>query len=113
MEQDKKTLAELYEFICKSENIPHLPLKFKRVGKGGACLTFCQSKRTGQKIPLCIEVDLGRICCGAAWALCHEVAHQIQIHKSNNSYHNAAFKKEEARLVNKYTRCKIANRLIF
>lgn len=113
MEKDQKTLRELYAFICKQEGIKKLPIKYKRVGKGGACLVFMTDRRTGKKTPLHIEVDLGRICCDAAWALCHEVAHQILVDTKNYSAHGAGFKKEEARLVNKYTRCEIANRLIF
>ena len=113
LKREQQTIRELYVYICKQEGINQVPVKFKKVGKGGACLTFIEDRMTKEKTPLQIEVDLGRICVGAAWALCHEVAHQIMVTKSNNSTHCAAFKKEEARLVNKYTRCEIANRLIF
>ena len=107
MEKDMITLHELYEFICQSEGIKKHPLRFKRVGKGGACCTF-----SGTRV-IAIEIDLTRICFGAAYALCHEVAHQILIETKGNHTHNKAFKKEEQRLVKAYANCQIARKLIF
>lgn len=107
MKKDMITLRELYEFICKSEGIKKHSLRFKRVGKGGACCTY-----SGTRV-IAIEIDLMRICFGAAYVLCHEVAHQILIETSGNASHNKAFKKEEQRLVKAYANCEIARRLIF
>lgn len=113
LKREQQTVRELYVYICNQEGLKALPVKFKKVGKGGACLVYMTDRITREKTPLQIEVDLGRLVIGAAWAICHEVAHQIMVTQSNNSTHCSAFKKEEARLVNKYTRCEIANRLIF
>lgn len=115
MDKDQKTLTELYSYICKDMNIRKLPLKFKKVGKGGACCTFEVRRQYGQtiKTPIAIEMDLGRICIGSAWALCHEIAHQIEISYRNNSTHDRNFKALEADLIKKYTNCPIARKLIF
>jgi hypothetical protein len=107
MEKDMLTLQELYKFICQTEKITQKPLRFKRVGKGGACCTY-----SGKRV-YSISIDLARICIGAAYALCHEVAHQILIENDGNATHNRAFKKEEQRLVKAYANCPIARKLIF
>ena len=107
MEKDMVTLKELYDFICKSEGIKKVSLLFKRVGKGGACCSY-----SGKRV-YSIQIDLGRICIGAAYALCHEVAHQILITSDGNATHNRAFKKEEQKLVKAYANCSIARKLIF
>lgn len=115
MEQEQKTIVELYKYICKNESIRPIPVKFKKVGKGGACCTFEITRFYGKtyKKPIAIEIDLGRICIGAAWALCHEVAHQIEITCRNNSTHDKNFKSLEQSLVKKYTNCPLAKKLIF
>lgn len=102
-----KTLVELYKFICQQEGIKMKSLKFTKVGKGGAVCSYL-----GKKV-YSISIDLERICIGAAYALCHEVAHQILIEKDGNATHNKAFKKEEERLVKAYANCPIARKLIF
>ena len=107
MKEDMMTIQELYKFICEQEGIKMLKLSFGRVGKGGAVCNYI-----GQR-PLSIKIDLYRIAFGAAYVLCHEVAHQILIEKDGNATHNKAFNKEEQRLVKAYATCKIANRLIF
>ncbi len=107
MEKDMKTLRELYRFICEKEDIGMKPLRFMRVLKGGACCTYA-----GRTV-FSIDIDLARIPIGAAYALCHEVAHQILIERHGNATHDRAFKKEEGRLVKAYATCPIANMLIF
>lgn len=107
MENDMRVLVELYQFICQNEGITKRSLRFKRVGKGGAVTKFI-----GKRV-ISIDIDLARICIGAAYALCHEVAHQILIETDGNATHNRAFKKEEQRLVKAYANCQIARKLIF
>ena len=107
MEHDMILIRELYDLICKSEGIKKVSLLFKRVGCGGASCSF-----SGKKV-LSIQIDLERICIGSAYALCHEVAHQILISRQGNSTHNRQFKKEEKRLVSLYADCPIARKLIF
>jgi len=107
MEKDMITLQELYKFICEQEHISHKSLRFGRVGKGGAVCYYIGTRVVS------IKIDLYRICIGAAYALCHEVAHQILIEKDGNATHNKAFKKEEKRLVEAYANCAIARKLIF
>lgn len=106
MENDVKVLKELYKFICVSEGIKAIALKFGKVGKGGACCSYSGNK------PLSISIDLRRIQVGSAYALCHEVAHQICI-PEGNATHNAKFKKVEKELVKKYANCFIARNLIW
>lgn len=107
MEHDKILIRELYDLICKAEGIKKVSLLFKRVGHGGASCSF-----SGKKV-LSIQIDLRRICIGAAYALCHEVAHQILISRDGNATHNRQFKKEEKRLVTLYANCPLARKLIF
>jgi predicted metal-dependent hydrolase len=107
MKKDMQTLQELYKFMCSKEGIAMKALRFCRVGRGGAKCTY-----SGKRV-YSISIDLERIAFGAAYVLCHEVAHQILIEKDGNALHNKAFKKEEARLVKAYATCSIANKLIF
>ena len=107
MEHDMILVKELYDYICKSEGIKKVSLYFNSVGKGGACCSY-----SGKKVYF-IEIDLSRICIGAAYALCHEVAHQILITSYGNATHNRDFRKEEQRLVKAYAKCSIARKLIF
>lgn len=107
MEHDMKILKELYEYICLMEGIKQKQLKFTKVGKGGACCSY------SGRVVYSISIDLARICFGAAYVLCHEVAHQILIEKDGNATHNKAFKNEEQRLVKSYANCLIARQLIF
>lgn len=107
MENDIKVLRVLYKFICERENIKEIALRFCKVGKGGACCSYVANK------PKSISIDLARINCGSAYALCHEVAHQICISNEGNATHNAKFKKVEKDLVKKYANCVIARNLIW
>lgn len=107
MENDMKVLQELYKFICQQESITKKPLRFKTVGRGGAVTNYI-----GKRV-VSIDIDLFRIAFGAAYVLCHEVAHQILIERDGNATHNRVFKKEEERLVKAYANCQIARRLIF
>lgn len=107
MENDVKVLKELYKFICVSEGIKAIALKFCKVGRGGACCSYVANK------PKSISIDLNRINVGSAYALCHEVAHQICIANEGNATHNAKFKKMEKELVKKYANCTIARNLIW
>ena len=93
MENDIKVLKELYKFICVSEGIKAIALKFCKVGRGGACCSYVANK------PKSISIDLNRINVGSAYALCHEVAHQICIANEGNATHNAKFKKMKKDLV--------------
>lgn len=106
---DKKTLAELYKYICKNEGIKPIPLKFIKVGKGGA---YCAYNRYSLR-PSYIAIDLNRIWVGSAYALCHEVAHQICISEHKDATHRARFKKKERELIKKYAICPIARKLNF
>lgn len=107
MENDIKVLKELYKFICVSEGIKAIALKFCKVGRGGACCSYVANK------PKSISIDLNRINVGSAYALCHEVAHQICIANEGNATHNTKFKKMEKELVKKYANCTIARNLIW
>lgn len=104
-EADKKTLEKLYSQMCLLEGLQPVKLTFGRVGKGGAVCAYSGSK------PLYIKIDLGAIQVGSAYALCHEVAHQIMITKKGNATHNRQFKSEEQRLVKRYANCILARQL--
>jgi hypothetical protein len=75
IDSEKRTIVELYKFMCKSEGIKEIKVCFAKVGKGGACCTFNRIS----KQPLAIYIDLNRIDFGAAYVLCHETAHQINL----------------------------------
>ena len=106
MGNDIKVLRVLYKFISERENIKELSLRFRKVGKGGACCSYVANK------PKSISIDLRPINCSSAYALCHGVAHQICISNEGNATHNAKFQKVEKDLVKKYANCAIAQNLI-
>ena len=107
MNNDQKILKQLYGEICKNENITPVPLQFKAVGRGGAVCNFIGCK------PVSIAIDLRRISCGSAYALCHEVAHQIEIVKRGNATHNKQWNKTFEALRSKYENCALARKLIW
>lgn len=94
-------ISGYYNAVLKAENLPEVPLKFCRVGKGGACVSYVQSRLTGAISIDSVQIDLNR-CGDPEYAILHEIAHVIMIRKKNYPGHNAAFRKEEARLVDKY-----------
>lgn len=93
---DAKLLKSIYDTICICEGLKPIKLLFGLVGKGGGVCAYKDNK------PLYIKIDLTRIQIGSVYALCHEVAHQMEITKGNAT-HNKAFKKVEAYLVKKYS----------
>jgi hypothetical protein len=105
--REQSTVNELYQFICKSENINQIPIRFSKAGKGGAFISY-----NGNRC-FSITIDLNNICCGAAYVLCHEIAHQIEITQNRNAAHNSTFKKRFYDLRKKYENCTIASKLIF
>ena len=107
IQEERLTVQKLYNYICQNEGIKSLKLRFSRVGKGGASITH------SSKECFSINIDLNRICCGAAYALCHEVAHQILISTTGNARHDRSFKSLCKKLETKYVNCSIARQLIF
>jgi hypothetical protein len=107
VQKEQQAISELYNFICESENLRKVAIRFCRVGKGGAKCTYSNKKVYS------ISIDLFRICFGAAYVLCHEVAHQIEIVNNGNATHNAAFKKTFNGLRKKYENCQIARNILF
>lgn len=103
--EDKKTLKKLYKDICSIEDLKPIKLYFGRVGKGGAVCGFYG------RTPIYIKIDLDSIQIGSVYALCHEVAHQIQISRNGNATHNRKFKAEEKRLLKRYENCLLARQL--
>lgn len=111
-EQEKKNITELYHYMCASEGVKPLKLYFGNVGRGGALCAY-KKLRNGKITSLYIKIDLCRICIGAAWVLCHEMAHQLEIDENCNATHNYKFKSREKKLIKKYTNCSHAKKLIF
>jgi hypothetical protein len=107
VQKEQQTINELYSFICASENLKKVAIRFCQVGRGGAKCTYSNNKVHS------ISIDLFRINFGAAYVLCHEVAHQVEIVNNGNATHNAAFKKAFNGLRKKYENCQIARNLIF
>lgn len=110
--KEQKTIESLYKHICEKEGLKPLKIYFGNVGKGGALCAY-YANRNGTKTARYIKIDLHRICVGAAYALCHEVAHQIEITENNNATHNYKFKSCEKKLLKKYVNCAIAKKLLF
>lgn len=95
-EHDARILKQIYLDMCTNEGIKPINIYFGRCGRGGAKCTYKANK------PLYIVIDLSAIQVGSIYALCHEVAHQINI-ISGNATHNNAFKKTEKQLLKKYS----------
>lgn len=95
-------ITKYYNAICEVEKIKPLPLKFTRVGKGGACLTYNALTLK----PLYISIDL-RVVDDVEYAVIHELTHQIKLLTEKNPYpgkkdQQKKFKKLENMLVEKY-----------
>ena len=93
------SIRSYYAEICKREGLTPLPIRFETVGHGGACVSYI----VGLNKPIAICFDLKR-CLDLEVGLLHEVAHQILLTTKGDpaQRHNAAFRKIEARLVDKY-----------
>lgn len=99
---DRQRVQKYYSAICKAEKLPTIPLRFERVGFGGACTTY--NAKTME--PLYISFDLRRVD-DIETAILHEITHQIFLLKDKNAFpgkkdQSAKFKKVENRLVEKY-----------
>jgi len=98
-----------YEALCKNEKVTPLPLRFGRVAKGGAALTF--NPKTMK--PLYISFDVNRMS-DPEQAVIHEITHQIKLETEKDAYigkrdQSAKFKKLENRLFEKYAYSKFSN----
>ena len=78
----------LYKSICKKEKIKPLPIKFKNVGKGGAMVEYNSKTMT----PLSMSFDKTKLN-DIAYALYHEISHQICLEKFKYPGHGNKFKK--------------------
>lgn len=94
---NQQKISGFYNEVLRAEKLPPVPLKFCRVAKAGACVSY---NPVTMVIDSC-QLDLNR-CNDPEYAILHEIAHIAQITKKRNAGHNAAFKKEEARLVDQY-----------
>lgn len=92
----KEKITKYYESVCKDLKTEIYPIKFKNVGKGGACIVH----NTKGKISH-IEIDLKR-CQDIEYAILHELSHQLLILKNNNFTHNKTFINTQNRLIDKY-----------
>jgi tRNA nucleotidyltransferase/poly(A) polymerase len=104
-------LTRYYKALCQSEKIKPLPVKFGRVGYGGA-VTIYNSKTMK---PLYITFDLSRMS-DPEYAVIHELTHQIKLETEGNAYNgekdrSAKFKKLESKLVDKYMYSKFSELL--
>jgi hypothetical protein len=107
IDKEKRTIVELANHICECEGVRSIPVRFCRVGRGGASVTF-----SGKKC-YSINIDIERISIGAAYVLAHEVAHCVLICKSGNYKHDKDFKTLNKVLERKYVNCPLARKLIF
>ena len=108
---EKKKVEAYYKAVCTQEGITPIPLRFVRVGKGGACLT-CNAIT---KKPLYISIDLKRVC-DVEYAILHELTHQIKAITEKDLYIGKRdqlkkFKKLENRLVETYLHSKFSELL--
>jgi tRNA nucleotidyltransferase/poly(A) polymerase/mannose-6-phosphate isomerase-like protein (cupin superfamily) len=104
-------LTRYYKALCQNEKIKPLPVKFGRVGYGGAATTY---NSTTMK-PLYITFDLSRMS-DPEYAVIHELTHQIKLETEGNAYtgkkdQSAKFKKLENKLVEKYMYSKFSELL--
>lgn len=91
-----------YNAVAKAEGVKPLPLKFERVGKGGAATTYNARTMT----PLYISFDITRML-DPEFAVLHELAHQIKLETEKDAYQGKRdqlkkFKKLENYLIDKY-----------
>jgi len=105
--REQNTVRELYNFICISENLKPILIKFCKTGKGGACVVYSGKKCNS------IHIDLNNTSIGSAYVLCHEIAHQILITSCGDAKHGKEFKKICKTLEKKYVNCNVAKKLIF
>lgn len=97
-----KGVEAYYKAVAKAEGVKPLPVKFGRVGYGGAAITF----GTKTMKPLYISFDMNRMQ-DPEYAVLHELTHQIKLETEKDAYVGkrdqlAKFKKVENRLVEKY-----------
>src|SRR5690349_3236651 len=99
MKSQQQKIQGFYSDVIAAENLPQIPLVFCRVGKGGACVQF--NSITMQ--PVNVQMDINR-CNDPEFGVLHEVAHlKLLITKKDAAQkHNAAFRKIESELVDKY-----------
>lgn len=107
----KEGVSNYYKAVITAEGFKPLPIKFERVGHGGAATTY--HKITMQ--PLYISFDLSKML-DTEYAILHEITHQIKLETEKDAYNGkrdqlAKFKKLENRLVEKYLYSKYSNLL--
>lgn len=92
-------IKEYYKRVCDDLGLSFLSIKFERVGKGGAAVTF----NTKTNKALYISFDLTKLM-DIEYAILHELAHQILLEKCGDPAlkHNAKFRKIENDLMEKY-----------
>jgi hypothetical protein len=93
---NQQKITAFYQDVMRAEKLPMVPIRFCRVGKGGACVTYNERKE-----PLMVQVDLNR-CTDPEYAVLHEIAHVKLLQTIGYPGHDARFRKEENRLVDKY-----------
>lgn len=93
---DQSNIKNYYKELCKELKIKELPILFKSVARGGACI-----EHDGKGRIFGISIDMKR-CKDIERAILHETAHQILITKNNNCTHNATFRKLENKLIDNY-----------
>jgi len=101
-------ITSYYKALCADLGLTPLPVKFERVGKGGACVTF--NPKTGKALSM--SLDMKRLT-DPEYAVIHEVAHQYLLEKSGDSAlrHNAKFRKIECKFMETYMYSKFSNLL--
>jgi hypothetical protein len=94
-------ITKYYNEVVKAEGMKPLPVKFGRVGKGGACTVFDAKTKTA----LYIMIDLSRVA-DVEFAVLHEITHQYFLEKEQEPFLNcskaAKFKKKFNVLNDKY-----------
>jgi len=105
---NKHQVTAYYKALCEDLGLTPLPVKFERVGKGGACVTF----NVKTKKALSMSLDMNRLL-DPEYAVIHEVAHQYLLEKSGDPAlrHNAKFRKIECKFMEKYMYSKFSNLL--
>lgn len=84
----KDSIKKYYLRLCQLEKIEPIPIKFERVGKGGAALSY--NSKTFE--PLYISIDMNRLN-DIEYGLYHEFAHQIALIKYKYPGHSDKFRK--------------------
>ena len=91
-----------YKAVAKAEKVNPLAVKFGKVGRGGAALTY--NSKTMK--PMYITFDVNQMH-DPEYAVLHELTHQIKLETEKDAYQGkrdqlAKFKKLENKLVEKY-----------